>query len=75
MEAGVWQIHVEREQNGQKMPDASERMKSMAPEEREKVEEMIRRNGVAPGTRRTVYHFVYHGMRILCPRCAKSFFG
>jgi hypothetical protein len=28
---GLWQIHSEREVNGQKQPDASERMKSMSP--------------------------------------------
>jgi len=31
IKAGLWQIHSEREVNGQKMPDASERMKNLSP--------------------------------------------
>jgi hypothetical protein len=54
MKAGLWQIHVEREENGQKMPDASERMndrmKSMTPEQRKQFEEMMKQHGVAPGS-------------------------
>lgn len=50
---GLWQIHVEREENGQKMPDASERMKdhmkNMTPERRKQFEEMMKQRGVDPG--------------------------
>jgi Protein of unknown function (DUF3617) len=50
---GLWQIHVEREENGQKMPDASDRMndkmKNMTPERRKQFEEMMKQRGVDPG--------------------------
>ena len=53
MKPGLWQIHLEREENGQPMPNAGERMqerlKNMTPEDRKRVEEMMRRQGVAPG--------------------------
>jgi hypothetical protein len=47
---GLWEIHVEQEKNGQKMPDPSERMrdhmKSMTPERRKQFEEMMKQRGV-----------------------------
>jgi hypothetical protein len=50
IKAGLWQIQVEREENGQKMPDASERMKehmkNMTPERRKQFEEMMKQRGV-----------------------------
>jgi len=53
MKAGLWQIHVEREENGAKMPDASERMKdrmkNMTPERRKQFEEMMKQRGVESG--------------------------
>ena len=39
---GLWQVHIEREVNGQKMPDASERMKNMPPEKRAQFEAMMK---------------------------------
>jgi hypothetical protein len=54
MKAGLWQIDVEREENGAKMPDASERMKdhmnNMTPERRKQFEETMKQRGVDPGT-------------------------
>jgi Protein of unknown function (DUF3617) len=53
MKAGLWQIHVEREENGARMPDASERMndhmKNMTPERRKQFEETMKQRGVDPG--------------------------
>jgi hypothetical protein len=53
MKAGLWQIHVERGENGQKMQDGNERMKermkNMTPEDRKRVEEMMKQHGVATG--------------------------
>jgi hypothetical protein len=53
MKSGLWQIQVEREHNGQKMPDASERMKehmkNMTPERRKQFEEMMKQRGVDTG--------------------------
>jgi Protein of unknown function (DUF3617) len=53
MKAGLWQVQVEREENGQKMPDASDRMndrmKNMTPERRKQFEEMMKQHGVASG--------------------------
>ena len=46
---GLWEIHSEREVNGQKMPDASERMKNMSPERRARFEAMMKEHGVAVG--------------------------
>jgi hypothetical protein len=46
---GLWQIHSEREVNGQKMPDASERMKNMSPEKRAQIAAMMKQHGVAAG--------------------------
>jgi hypothetical protein len=52
IKAGLWKIHVEQEQNGQKMPDASERMKehmkNMPPERRKQFEEMMKQRGIDP---------------------------
>ncbi len=56
---GLWQIHSEREVNGQKQPDASERMKNMTPEKRAQIEAMMKQHGV--GRRR-------HGPGLLHPR-------
>ena len=46
MKPGLWQVHIEREENGQKMPDGAERMKeqmkNMSPEERQRFEEMMK---------------------------------
>ena len=46
---GLWQIQMEREVDGQKMPDMSERMKSMTPEKRAQFEAMMKQHGVAMG--------------------------
>ncbi len=46
---GLWQIHSEREVNGQKVPDASERMKNMSPEKRAQIEALMKQHGVAAG--------------------------
>jgi Protein of unknown function (DUF3617) len=43
---GLWQVHMDREVNGQKMPDASERMKNMSPEKRAQFEAMMKQHGV-----------------------------
>jgi hypothetical protein len=39
---GLWQVHSEREVNGQKAPDASDRMKDMSPEKRARFEAMMK---------------------------------
>jgi hypothetical protein len=44
---GLWQVHMDREVNGQKVPDASERMKNMSPEKRAQFEAMMKQHGVA----------------------------
>jgi hypothetical protein len=58
IKAGLWQIQLEHEANGQKMPDASERMKehmkNMTPERRKQFEEMMRQRGVDPSAGGTV---------------------
>ena len=46
---GLWQIHSEREVNGQKMPDASERMKNLSPEKRAQIEAIMKQHGVTSG--------------------------
>ena len=46
---GLWQVHIDREVNGQKMPDASERMKNMSPEKRAQFEAMMKEHGVGTG--------------------------
>ena len=49
IKTGLWQVHSEREMNGQKMPDASEHMKSMSPEKRAQFEAMMKQRGLATG--------------------------
>ena len=44
---GLWQVHSDREVNGQKAPDASDRMKNMSPEKRAQFEAMMKQHGVA----------------------------
>jgi len=50
---GLWQIDIQREENGQNMPDGGERMKErmkkMPPEQRQRIEEMMKQRGIAPG--------------------------
>jgi hypothetical protein len=46
---GLWQIQSEREVNGQKAPDASDRLKNMSPEKRAQIEAMMKKNGIATG--------------------------
>ena len=46
---GLWQVHIDREVNGQKMPDASERMKNMSPEKRAQFEAMMKQHGGGTG--------------------------
>ncbi len=46
---GLWQVHMEREVNGQKMPDMSERLKNMPPEKRAQFEAMMKQHGVGLG--------------------------
>ncbi len=46
---GLWQVHIEREVNGQKAPDMSDRMKNMSPEKRAQIEAMMKQHGVAMG--------------------------
>jgi hypothetical protein len=49
IKTGLWQIQTEREANGQKLPDASDRMKDMSPERRARFEAMLKQRGVAAG--------------------------
>ena len=60
---GLWQVHIEREVNGQKAPDMSERMKNMPPK-RAQIEAMMKQHGVAWAT---------PGIRSAIPRVARSF--
>jgi Protein of unknown function (DUF3617). len=46
IKAGLWEIH--HEVDGRKAPDMSERLKHMSPEEREKVEAMMKQRGFDP---------------------------
>jgi Protein of unknown function (DUF3617) len=46
---GLWQVHAEREVNGQKMPDASDRLKNMSPEKRAQIEAMMKQHGMGTG--------------------------
>src|SRR5437879_2039832 len=46
---GLWEVHSEREVNGQKQPDASERMKNLSPEKRAQIEAMMKQHGIAAG--------------------------
>jgi hypothetical protein len=52
MKPGLWQIHIEQERDGQKLPNASDRMKDhmkdMTPERRKQFEEMMKQRGVDP---------------------------
>lgn len=43
---GLWQIQMERETNGQKSSDMSERMKSMPPERRAQLEAAMKQRGI-----------------------------
>lgn len=43
---GLWQIEIERETNGQKAPDMSERLKNMPPERRAQIEAMMKQRGM-----------------------------
>jgi hypothetical protein len=43
---GLWQIQMDRETNGQKRPDMSERLKNMPPERRAQVEAAIKERGI-----------------------------
>ncbi len=43
---GLWQMHSEREVNGQKAPDPSEHMKNLPPEVRAKMQAMMKERGV-----------------------------
>ena len=49
MKAGLWQIRIESEINGQKPPDMAERMKNMSPETRKNVEAAMKRQGMDAG--------------------------
>jgi Protein of unknown function (DUF3617) len=49
LKPGLWEVHMEREINGQKQPDASERLKSLSPEKRAQYEAMMKRSGMATG--------------------------
>jgi hypothetical protein len=42
---GLWQVQVEND-SGQKMPDMSEHLKNMPPEQRKKIEAMMKERGV-----------------------------
>lgn len=58
IKAGLWQVHSEREVNGQKVPDASDRMKNLSPEKRARFEAMMKAHGVetdAPGMGKVCY--------------------
>jgi hypothetical protein len=46
---GLWQVHSEREVNGQKVPDASERLKNLSPEKRAQFEAMMKQHGIESG--------------------------
>jgi Protein of unknown function (DUF3617) len=46
---GLWQTRIEREVNGQKPPDMSERMKNMSPEARAHAEAVMKEHGIDPG--------------------------
>jgi hypothetical protein len=58
LKPGLWQVHIEREVNGQKVPDPSERLKNMSPEKRAQVEAMMKQHGMgsdAAGERQVCY--------------------
>ena len=58
IEPGLWEIHIEQERNGQKVPNASDRMKDhmkdMTPERRQLFEEMMKQRGVDPNASDTI---------------------
>src|SRR4051794_15824630 len=43
---GLWQAHMEREVNGQKIPDMSERLKNLPPAQRAQYEAMMKQRGM-----------------------------
>ena len=43
---GLWQIQMKRETNGQKSPDASERLRNVPPEIRAQVEASLKQRGI-----------------------------
>ncbi len=49
LKPGLWQIHIEREVNGQKAPDMADRMKNMSPETRAKMEAAMKQRGIEAG--------------------------
>jgi hypothetical protein len=55
---GLWQVHMEQERNGQKVPSASEKMKdhmkNLPPEQRKQFEEMMKQRGIDPNATDTV---------------------
>ncbi len=46
IKTGLWEVAMERNGAAQKMPDMSERLKSMSPEQRKQVEAMMKQHGV-----------------------------
>ena len=42
---GLWEVHMDRQVDGRKMPDMSERLAKMSPQERAMFESMMKRNG------------------------------
>jgi Protein of unknown function (DUF3617) len=46
---GLWQVQIDREVNGQKTPDMSERLKNMPPEKRAQFEAMMKQHGIGMG--------------------------
>ena len=71
---GLWQVQMEREVNGQKMPDMSEHLKNMTPEKRAQFEAMMKQHGVGMGggpnqvcyTRETLEHSPWADMQMDC---------
>ena len=47
---GLWEVRVERLIDGQKVPDASERLKNMPPERRAQMEAMMKQRGMGTDT-------------------------
>jgi hypothetical protein len=43
---GLWQVHMDREVNGQKAPDMSDHLKNMPPEKRAQIEAMMKQRGI-----------------------------
>jgi hypothetical protein len=50
LKPGLWQIHTDHEENGQKVPDGAarmqEHMKNMSPEQRKQFETMMKERGI-----------------------------